>query len=74
MSGITGLDTPGSLLTPCRNALQSAGVAGASGARIAFFYARGTATSGSVTVRQPSLGKTTTVSVGALTGRVSSSR
>jgi prepilin-type N-terminal cleavage/methylation domain-containing protein len=39
----------------------------------AFFYARGTATEGSVTLRQLSTGKTRTVSVLPLTGRVRSS-
>ena len=37
---------------------------------IGWFFARGTATQGSVTIRQPQLGRTETVCVAALTGRV----
>jgi prepilin-type N-terminal cleavage/methylation domain-containing protein len=70
VSDIQGFDLPTGLVSACRSALQTSGVSGATSARIAFFYARGTATAGSVTVRQPSLGRTRTVQVHALTGRV----
>lgn len=36
----------------------------------AFFYARGSATAGQVTVDQPQIGRTRTVTVAAITGRV----
>lgn len=50
----------------CRSAL------GASAAthQFAFFYARGTATSGKVTIEQPTLARTRTIDVKGLTGRV----
>ena len=71
VNDIQGFDLPNGLLAACRNALQSDGVANATSARMAFFYARGTANAGSVTVRQPTLGRISTVQVNALTGRVS---
>lgn len=71
VSAVTGLDSPSSLISACRSALDAAGVPSASSARMAFFYARGTANQGSVTVLQPSLRRTETVQVTPLTGRVS---
>lgn len=38
-----------------------------------FFYARGSATGGQVAVRQPTIGRTETVTVGPITGRVDQS-
>lgn len=43
---------------------------GDNSAKILFFYARGTATGGSVVLQQPSLGRSQTVTVSAATGRV----
>ena len=40
---------------------------------IAWFFARGSATPGSVTIEQPNLGRTETVCVSAITGRVDES-
>ncbi|MFN2488487.1 MAG: Tfp pilus assembly protein FimT/FimU [Actinomycetota bacterium] len=71
VSAIQNFDVPSAYITTCRSALQTAGVANASTARMSFFYARGTATAGSVTLRQPALDRTRTVGVTALTGRVS---
>ena len=55
----------------CRTALGSAGVDESASAQIAFFYARGTATPGSVTLEQTVLDRTTTLDVTGITGRVS---
>ena len=45
-------------------------IPGASSDSFAFFYARGSATGGSVTIVQPQLGRTKTVTVTPITGRV----
>ncbi len=55
----------------CRNALAAADITGASSAQIAFFYARGTATPGSVTLEQTGLDRSTALFVTGITGRVS---
>lgn len=54
----------------CRNALSSAGIPSASSAQIAFFYARGTATAGSLTLEQTQLERNKTLNVTGITGRV----
>jgi len=55
----------------CRTALSSAGVDESASAQIAFFYARGTATPGSLTLEQTVLDRSTTLDVTGITGRVS---
>lgn len=55
----------------CKTALGSAGIADAGSAQIAFFYARGTATPGSLTLEQTVLDRSTTLDVTGITGRVS---
>jgi prepilin-type N-terminal cleavage/methylation domain-containing protein len=55
----------------CRTALGSAGVDESASAQIAFFYARGTATPGSLTLEQTVLDRSTTLDVTGITGRVS---
>jgi prepilin-type N-terminal cleavage/methylation domain-containing protein len=45
-------------------------IPGASGDKFVFFYARGSATGGSVTVTQPQLGRSKTLTVTPITGRV----
>jgi prepilin-type N-terminal cleavage/methylation domain-containing protein len=57
----------------CRSALGAAGVPSAGSAEIAFFYARGTATPGSITLEQTHLGRSESLSVTGITGRVSDS-
>jgi prepilin-type N-terminal cleavage/methylation domain-containing protein len=59
--------------TECRSALAAAGVASAGSAEIAFFYARGTATPGSITLEQTNLGRSESLDVTGITGRVSDS-
>lgn len=54
----------------CRTALATEIGSAAANAQIAFFYARGTATSGSVTLRQTQLGRTSSLEVVGITGRV----
>ena len=53
--------------TACRNAFPNA----SPDYEVAFFYPRGSATAGSVKLTLPSLGRTRTVNVSAVTGRVS---
>jgi len=66
--------TTDSTRTPaCRSALGSAGIANAGSAQIAFFYARGTATPGSITLEQTNLDRSESLSVTGITGRVSDS-
>lgn len=48
-------------------------IAGATSDEFAFYFPRGTATAGSVTLRQPSLGRTLSLSVTPMTGRVEES-
>lgn len=48
-------------------------VAGASAAEFVFFYARGSATAGSMTLRHPALDRQRTVAVSPITGRVTKS-
>ncbi|MEA2460719.1 MAG: hypothetical protein QOH90_896 [Actinomycetota bacterium] len=48
-------------------------IPGASADKFVFFYARGSATSGSVTVTQPQLSRSKTITVTPITGRVESS-
>ena len=55
----------------CRTAIGSAGVDESASAQIAFFYARGTATPGSLTLEQTVLDRSTTLDVTGITGRVS---
>jgi len=63
-----------SIRTPeCRNALNMAGIPNAASAEIAFFYARGTATTGSITLEQTYLDRTEALTVTGITGRVSDS-
>lgn len=52
--------------TVCRSKLSAT----ASAHQFVFFYARGTATPGKVTIEQPSLGRSRTIDVSGLTGRV----
>jgi prepilin-type N-terminal cleavage/methylation domain-containing protein len=59
--------------SPAITALCRSSIAGAASDEFALFFARGSATSGSVTLTQPVLGKTATISVSPITGRVSSS-
>ncbi len=59
--------------TACRNALGAVGIANAGSAQIAFFYARGTATPGSITLEQTYLDRTEDLTVTGITGRVSDS-
>jgi prepilin-type N-terminal cleavage/methylation domain-containing protein len=47
-------------------------IPGASGDKFVFFYARGSATGGSVTVMQPQLSRSYTINVTPITGRVES--
>jgi prepilin-type N-terminal cleavage/methylation domain-containing protein len=54
----------------CRTALGSAGVAESASAQIAFFYARGTATPGTLTLEQTNLDRTEALKVTGITGRV----
>lgn len=56
--------------TACRTALGSAGIPSAGSAQIAFFYARGTATPGTITLEQTNLGRTESLQVTGITGRV----
>jgi len=66
--------TTDSTRTPaCRSALGSTGIANAGSAQIAFFYARGTATPGSITLEQTNLDRSESLSVTGITGRVSDS-
>lgn len=66
ISGNTSLTTFSTTneTTTCRTALS------APDDQFAFFYARGSATAGQVTVEQPQLGRIRTVTVAAITGRV----
>jgi prepilin-type N-terminal cleavage/methylation domain-containing protein len=57
----------------CRSALGAAGIPSAGSAEIAFFYARGTATPGTITLEQTNLGRSESLSVTGITGRVSDS-
>jgi prepilin-type N-terminal cleavage/methylation domain-containing protein len=54
----------------CRTALGSAEVDESASAQIAFFYARGTATPGSITLEQTNLDRTESLKVTGITGRV----
>lgn len=63
-----------SVRTPiCRSALSAAGIPSAGSAQIAFFYARGTATPGTITLEQTNLDRSESLSVTGITGRVSDS-
>jgi prepilin-type N-terminal cleavage/methylation domain-containing protein len=64
-------DTPRT--SECRSALGAASVPGAGSAEIAFFYARGTATPGTITLEQTNSGRSESLSVTGITGRVSDS-
>jgi prepilin-type N-terminal cleavage/methylation domain-containing protein len=57
----------------CRSALSTAGIPSASNAQIAFFYARGTATPGSLTLEQLQLERNKGLTVTGITGRVDES-
>jgi prepilin-type N-terminal cleavage/methylation domain-containing protein len=57
--------------TACRTALGAAGIPSSGSAQIAFFYARGTATPGSITLEQTHLGRSNELTVTGITGRVS---
>jgi prepilin-type N-terminal cleavage/methylation domain-containing protein len=56
--------------TACRSALGTAGIPSSGSAQIAFFYARGTATPGSLTLEQTQLGRSKGLTVTGITGRV----
>jgi prepilin-type N-terminal cleavage/methylation domain-containing protein len=56
--------------TECRSALGAKGI---DGAEIAFFYARGTATPGTITLEQTHLERSESLAVTGITGRVSDS-
>jgi len=64
-------DSPRS--SDCRSALGAASVPGAGSAEIAFFYARGTATPGTITLEQTNLDRSESLNVTGITGRVSDS-
>jgi hypothetical protein len=66
----TDVTAPSPMTATCRSALSTAGISNAGGVEIAFFYPRGNATAGSVTLEQPPVNKTRTVDVVAITGRV----
>jgi prepilin-type N-terminal cleavage/methylation domain-containing protein len=55
----------------CRSALSDAEIPSASSAQIAFFYARGTATPGSITLEQVQTDRSKQLIVTGITGRVS---
>jgi prepilin-type N-terminal cleavage/methylation domain-containing protein len=59
--------------TKCRSALGAAGIPSAGSAEIAFFYARGTATPGNITLEQTNLDRSESLTVTGITGRVSDS-
>lgn len=59
--------TDSSMLSLCR------AIPGASSDQFVFFYARGSATGGTVTIDQPSLGRSKTITVTPITGRVEGS-
>lgn len=69
---------PAGLVVSAASFVESSGITSACRSQIpnattdqfAFFFPRGTATSGSVTLRQPALGRTTSLSVLPITGRV----
>ncbi len=56
----------------CRSALGAAGIPSAGSAQIAFFYARGTATPGTITLEQTTLDRSRQLTVTGITGRVDS--
>ena len=56
--------------SPEETACRAAGTGATSNDRFLFFYSRGTATVGSVTLFQPALARSETVSVTGITGRV----
>lgn len=62
-TNLTSFSTTNETMT-CRSSLN------APNDHFAFFYSRGSATAGQVTVDQPQLGRTRTVTVAAITGRV----
>lgn len=64
VSAVTFAEASG-ITSTCRSALP-----GATSDEFAFFFPRGTATGGTVTLRQPALDRTLSISVSPMTGRV----
>ena len=69
----TEVTSPATITATCRTALASAGVPDAANAEMVFFYPRGNATAGSLTLEQPPVDKERTIDVVAITGRVDES-